>query len=432
MIELVDTLPDINVQPAEYKRLLGYPRDRVLDGRARELAQWARNWYAKNGKPWVYVREAQNVQLINGSILIDGVSFASPKLQKMLHEAQAHGAILAAVSAGPELEAESQRLWLEEKPDEYFFLEIFGSAVVEHLMTMTGARLCAWAESHKMAVLPHYSPGYPEWEIDQQPRLLDLLNRTAHQPLPGRVEVLESGMLKPKKSLIAVFGLTHHTDRVRKLTDLVPCENCSFASCQYRRVPYRRAPEFSKAESPSLQEDLAIETAAAESVKIATLSRDAKYAVNARALDRWAAERLTIATNDDGTIDAIFKYEGSTCSNMGRTIRFVYHVKLGPRAEGYPLKEMTCGPAPGDDGHRFMCRYMTNAEHLMVAIDHEKPLLGQSLNDVLAWQRPAMSPSCYCEPSSRKHKWALVLETIHYALVKQEKQQEKEEPVVAK
>ena len=37
MIELVDTLPDINVQPAEYKRLLGYPRDRVLDGRALRL-----------------------------------------------------------------------------------------------------------------------------------------------------------------------------------------------------------------------------------------------------------------------------------------------------------------------------------------------------------------------------------------------------------
>lgn len=422
MIELVDTLPDINVQPAEYKRLLGYPRDRVLDGRARELAEWARNWYAKNGKPWVYVREAKQFELINGSILIDGVSFASPKLQKTLNDAEAHGVIIAAVSAGPELEAESQRLWLEEKPDEYFFLEIFGSAVVEHLMTMTGARLCAWADSHKMAVLPHYSPGYPEWEIDQQPRLLELVNRTANQPLPGKIDVLESGMLKPKKSLIAVFGLTNHVDRVRKLTDLVPCENCSFGSCQYRRVPYRRAPEFSKSESPAPREEPASETAAREPVQIATLPRDAKYAVNPRALDRWMADRLTIATNDDRTITAVFKYEGSTCSNMGRAIRFVYHVKLGPREDGYPIKEMTCGPAPGDEGHRYMCRYMTNAEHLMVAIDHEKPLLGQSINDVLAWQRPGMSPSCYCEPSSRKHKWGLVLETIHYALVKREDQ----------
>src|SRR3954463_4542843 len=102
MIELVDTLPDINVQPAEYKRLLGYPRDRVLDGRARELAEWARNWYAKNGRPWVYARKAMSVELINGSMLIDGVTFSSPRLQKTLQQADAHGVILAAMSAGPE------------------------------------------------------------------------------------------------------------------------------------------------------------------------------------------------------------------------------------------------------------------------------------------------------------------------------------------
>jgi hypothetical protein len=63
-----------------------------------------------------------------------------------------------------------------------------------------------------------------------------------------------------------------------------------------------------------------------------------------------------------------------------------------------------------------MCRYMNNAEHLMVAIEHERPLLGQKLNDVLTWQRPLDGAGCYCEPSSRKHKWGLVLETIHYAL----------------
>jgi hypothetical protein len=67
-----------------------------------------------------------------------------------------------------------------------------------------------------------------------------------------------------------------------------------------------------------------------------------------------------------------------------------------------------------------MCRYMSNPEHLMVAIDHEKPLLGQPLNDVITWQRPVNNAGCYCEPSSRKHKCGLVLETIHYALVQRE------------
>ncbi len=68
-----------------------------------------------------------------------------------------------------------------------------------------------------------------------------------------------------------------------------------------------------------------------------------------------------------------------------------------------------------------MCRYMNNAEHLMVAIDHEKPLIGQALVEVLTWQRPADMAGCYCEPASRKFKWGLVLETIHFTLVEMER-----------
>ena len=84
MIELVDTLPDINVQPAEFKRLLGFPRDRVLEDRPRELAEWARHWYGHNGRPWVYARQAQNLSITNGSIAIEGETFSSSKLQKTL------------------------------------------------------------------------------------------------------------------------------------------------------------------------------------------------------------------------------------------------------------------------------------------------------------------------------------------------------------
>src|SRR5437016_6152183 len=104
MIELVDTLPDVNVQPDEYKRLLGYPRGRVVDGRARELVDWARTWYAKNGRPWVYARHAQQLSIAdgnhsdgstnfdtnsNGSVSIDGELFDCKFLQKSLRQAQA-------------------------------------------------------------------------------------------------------------------------------------------------------------------------------------------------------------------------------------------------------------------------------------------------------------------------------------------------------
>jgi len=235
MIELLDTQPETNVQEAEYKRLLGYPRHYELADRSRELADWARHWYAENDKPWIYARQAERLDISNGRLRLDCVDFSSRRFHEQLLEAQAHTTILVAVSAGKECEEKARQLWLEEKPDEYFFLEVFGSAVVEHLVTTAGARLCAWAEKQGMAVLPHYSPGYPEWDISDQKKLLELIQRKNFRE---EIQALDSGMLRPKKSLLAVFGITRQVNRVRNLAELIPCENCSMQSCQYRRAPY--------------------------------------------------------------------------------------------------------------------------------------------------------------------------------------------------
>ena len=371
---------DTNVLPAEYHRLLGYPPGFEVTGRAAELEAAARAWYAAHGHPWVYAREEA----------VDAVSsFTGARLRKMLEQAEAHGVILVAVSAGPELEQEAQRLWKEDKPDEYFFLEVLGSAIVEHLTTTTGAQLCAWAEQREMAVLPHDSPGYPGWDIAEQPRLFSLL-----KGLPKPMEILESGALRPKKSQLGVFGLTRHVDRVRRITDLVPCENCAFTPCQYRRVPYRRV-------------------AATPAYSVLP------YSVNAKALKRWASERLTLAPRADGQLDALFRYEGTTCTNMGRSLAFDYRVTLGPASDGYPILEQSCAPSPDDTGHTSMCGYLDHGAQLMTSIASEKPLMGQRLERVLTWKRPQGFAGCYCQEDSRQHKWGLVLETIHYALSNQ-------------
>jgi hypothetical protein len=234
LMEWIDAHPEVAVQSAEYQRLLGYPRGRVLEGRARELSDWAMAWYAEHGRPWVYAREAESAGTRGSGLEIEGVRFPSGLLQRRLEKAAASGAVLAAVSAGPELEQEAQRLWSEEKPDEYYFLEVLGSAVVERLVATTGACLCAWAEGREMAVLPHYSPGYAGWDVAQQSRLLGLVNLAGK--LPGRLEALESGALRPKKSLLAVFPLTRQTEGVRRLTELVACGNCTLSTCQFRRI----------------------------------------------------------------------------------------------------------------------------------------------------------------------------------------------------
>jgi len=244
MFSLIETNPEVEIHEAEYQRLLGYPKNYLLEGRARELADEAQAWFAKNGRPWIWAREIPEVDLKNGIARIGGTEFSSKKLREILSEAAAHSALLVAVSAGKECEEHARALWHEGKPDEYFFLETYGSAVVEQLIAVASGRICAWADEHQMAALPHFSPGYSGWDIAEQLPLWRLFQKNSGGEFPGELEVLDSGMLRPKKSLLAVIGLTRDLEKARQFQKLIPCDDCALPNCRYRRRPYKRSRPF--------------------------------------------------------------------------------------------------------------------------------------------------------------------------------------------
>jgi hypothetical protein len=241
MFSLIETNPRVEVEEPEYQRLLGYPKNRLLEGRARELANDAEAWYSKHGRPWICAREIASLELKSGKACLGGIEFSSRRLREILFEAGAHSTLLVAVSAGKECEERARQLWNEDKPDEYFFLETYGSAVVEQLITVASSRICAWADENKMAALPHFSPGYSGWDIAEQMPLWRLFEKSFDRKFPGELEVLDSGMLRPKKSLLAVIGLTRDLEKARRFQKLIPCENCSLPDCRYRRAPYQRS-----------------------------------------------------------------------------------------------------------------------------------------------------------------------------------------------
>jgi hypothetical protein len=419
MLELIETYPNVNVQESEYRRLLGFPKNHSMQGRARELADAVRQWYAENGRPWFYARQIGTLELVNGKLRIGGTEFSSRQLHDQFAAAQADSAVLVAVSAGRECEERAQQLWRESKPDEYFFLEMFGSAVVEHLVTVASGRICGWADQHGAAALPHYSPGYSGWDIADQIKLWHLVRQNGARHFDGKLDVLDTGMLQPKKSLLTVFGITRHLDQARRFKNLVPCESCSLPRCQYRRAPYRHAPpqiEDVRALLSNLFENLGGQN------NVSVLNANARYTINPRALEKWSQERLQLEFMHDGTVMARFRYEGTTCSNLGRALAFDYRVRLAPPEDDYRILEMHCSPAPDDTGHQFQCEYLNNAETLMQSIAEEKPLLGRPLDEVLDWKREYNPAGCFCDLPRREHKWGLVLEVIHFALAQREKE----------
>jgi hypothetical protein len=414
MKKLIDNNPVINILESEYKRLLGFPSNYTLEGRVCELAEWAKHWYALNGHPWIYAYEADELYLSSDKLLIDNIEFSSQKFREQLSEAGAFSAMVVIVSAGKECEEKAQQLWQEGKPDKYFFLEIYGSAVVEYLITSTGATFCAWADESGYAILPHYSPGYPGWNAEDQFPLYQLIKHKSGNNLPGDIKILQSGMLNPKKSMLAVFGITKETARVKNLRELIPCENCSLEACNYRRVPFK----YSRAqiEDVSRMQPVANNIPYEAQNRHTTLNLNANYKVNPKTLQKWANERLKIHFLEDESVEAGFKYEGTTCSNMGHKLEFDYTIKLSPSSEGYRIIELNCRPAADDNGHTYMCEYLQDSETLMSNIENEKPLLNKNLNEILEWKRPFNPEGCYCNSDSREHKWGLVLEVLHYKL----------------
>jgi hypothetical protein len=420
MLELIDIRPDSNVQESEYKRLLGYPGRHVLEGRSRELADWTRQWYAEHGQPWIYARQTDGLELTDERISFSGTEFSSKQLHDQFNAAQAHSAVLVVVSAGKHCEEKALELWQEGKPDEYFFMEMYGSAVVEHLISIASGRICGWADHHGMVALPQYSPGYSGWEVTDQTKLWDLIRQKSGRDFPGELHVLDTGMLRPKKSLLALFGITRHLDKVQSFRNLVPCENCSLPRCQYRRVPYKRS--LPQIEDVHRLQSGGHEDSTAEIFSESGLNHDAKYSINPRALQKWSRDRLQLSALHDGSVEARFRYEGTTCSNMGCHLEFDYHIRLGTADEGYRILEARCVPAVGDTGHTCQCEYLNNAGSFMRSIATEKPLQGRPLNDVLTWERPYSPSGCYCDADRRSHKWGLVFEVIHYALVQRQKE----------
>jgi hypothetical protein len=221
------------VPEREYLRLLGLPRGRPLEGDLRERSEGARAWYAAHGAPFAAWRRIDVASLDAASVtLADGARFADPGLLERLHGGDAHALVALAVTAGPEVAAQAQRLWSEEKPDEAYFLDRFAAAVTERLVFRAAGEICRAGERQGETLLPHLSPGCGRWDLADQHRLMGLL---APAPALGPIELLPTGALRPPHSLLAAFGVTRRP--VRALPEDL-CRSCALDPCAFRRAPF--------------------------------------------------------------------------------------------------------------------------------------------------------------------------------------------------
>lgn len=230
------------VAPEELNRLLGLPRARALDGELAERAAAASAWYSTHGSPRIVARRATVRAIEPETVRLEGGGTLSGRaLGERLAAGRAHAALAVAITAGPEVDAETDRLWAAERPDEAFFLDRLATAVVERLVVRATTWLCQEASRAGETALPHLSPGCGALELEQQRPLWEWLVGDDGAASVAPFEMLESGMLKPKLSLLAVVGLTRDPVAAAANEPRNACRACDLTPCSFRRAPFARA-----------------------------------------------------------------------------------------------------------------------------------------------------------------------------------------------
>lgn len=140
------------------------------------------------------------------------------------------------------------------------------------------------------------------------------------------------------------------------------------------------------------------------------------YSLPQKALMKWVRENVRLQFSDDETVNAQFRFIGSTCGNMGHEIDFDFSIKLSPSWDGRKIIESSCKPTEHDRGSAQMCASQSNPTAFLQKIDDHQPGLGKSLEECVQWEPEMMPAGCLCNVQSRNHKWRNAFQSIHYAL----------------
>jgi hypothetical protein len=155
------------------------------------------------------------------------IRFNSPKLARTLSKCNEIVAFLGTI--GPAIEEEICRLLDRRHVSEAFILDAMGSVAVENLVDRFHQRIREKYEGFNQLVSLRFSPGYCDWPVTGQKKLFKLLDATQVD-----VELTESCLMKPRKSISGVFGL--HAENMDETDIYNPCADCRKRNCTHKRI----------------------------------------------------------------------------------------------------------------------------------------------------------------------------------------------------
>lgn len=222
------TTASIHIQPTVEndklaKLLGGQKRDRLPKSILKKV-QTAREKLNRLMKPSLHYRIVKPSSMDKALVQLDeSVEFTSAKLAKTMKNAEKIVCFVGTI--GTEVEDEINRLLGKQKLADAYILDAMASVAVENMIDRFQHLMENRFTAEDRTVTLRFSPGYCDWPVTQQKKLFNIFD-----PKQLDVELLDSCLMKPRKSVSGVFGIT--PDRSESYN---PCQDCPTRSCESRR-----------------------------------------------------------------------------------------------------------------------------------------------------------------------------------------------------
>ena len=158
-----------------------------------------------------------------------------------------------------------------------------------------------------------------------------------------------------------------------------------------------------------------------------TTQCDWPYDIAPKPLQKWANQRVSFDHSDDGLLDVTFRFDGSTCTNLGKPLAVDFVVSLRAAEGDWQIRAARCAPAVDDDGCAATCAAMASPDSFYERIRDFAPIAGRTLDEALAWSPDIEYSGCLCSEGNLNHKWRNAIQAIHLAVTTRHQRQEKKD-----
>ncbi|MEA3241189.1 MAG: vitamin B12 dependent-methionine synthase activation domain-containing protein [Pseudomonadota bacterium] len=163
--------------------------------------------------------------------LEDGLEFKSSRLSEILKNSDDITCYIATLGDG--VEGEIERLMSRKRMAEAYILDAMASVAVDNMVSTFRHRLNDEYKNQNKQLTVCFSPGYCDWPLTEQKKLFKLLDSQDVD-----VELNDSCLMTPRKSISGVFGIQSDTKNSKTLYN--PCWDCNKTDCPARRAPERK------------------------------------------------------------------------------------------------------------------------------------------------------------------------------------------------